>query len=32
LKNGENMLDKAPEISEKMKAKSLKNFICSTKG
>ncbi|MDD5213289.1 MAG: phosphodiester glycosidase family protein [Candidatus Gracilibacteria bacterium] len=31
LKNGENMLDKAPEISEKMKAKSLKNFICSTK-
>lgn len=31
LKNGENMLDKALEISEKMKAKSIKNFICSTK-
>lgn len=30
LKDWENMLDKALEISEKMKAKSIKNFICST--
>ncbi len=31
LKDWVNMLDKALEISEKMKAKSLKNFICSSK-
>lgn len=31
LKNWENMLDKANTISEKMKAKSIKNFICSSK-
>ncbi len=31
LKDWVNMLDKELEISEKMKAKSLKNFICSSK-